>query len=200
MHLLIKGIAVGLSIAGPVGTIGFLCIQETLSGGILLGIASGLGAATADMMYGIVIALGLKAVQLVLLRYQIPFTFLGGLFLCCLGIRKFLSTPSLTDAQPISGGLWKAYGITFFLTLTNPATTLEFIALFAGFNIDITNHTESLKFVGGVFIGSALWWILLCCTVGLLKKRISTQTLRYINNSAAIALFSFGIYALIQLL
>lgn len=200
MDLLIKGIAVGLSIAAPVGAIGFLCIQQTLSGGIIIGISSGLGAATADMMYGMVIALGLKASQALLLSYKTPLTFLGGSFLCYLGIRKFLSTPSLNNAQPIKGGLWKAYGITFFLTLTNPATIVDFMALFTGLNINISQYTESLKFVGGVFMGSALWWLLLCCTVGLFRKKISIQALRYINYSAGIAIFSFGIYALSKLL
>ena len=67
MSLIVEGIAVGFSIAAPVGAIGFLCIQQTLRGGIALGIASGLGAATADMMYGILVALGLTATQTILL-------------------------------------------------------------------------------------------------------------------------------------
>lgn len=68
MSIILKGIGVGFSIAAPVGAIGLLCIQQTLRGGISLGIASGLGAATADMMYGILVACGLKAMQGIFLR------------------------------------------------------------------------------------------------------------------------------------
>ena len=201
MSLLLEGIAVGFSIAAPVGAIGFLCIQQTLKGGIRLGIASGLGAATADTMYGILVALGLKANQTLLLSYKTPLTIVGGLFLCYLGIRKFFSTPAtLNHAEPIKGGLLSAYVVTFFLTLTNPATILDFTALFTGLNIDVSGYTESLKFVGGVFAGSALWWFFLCFAVGLFRKKISVQVIQYINYLAGIAIFSFGIYALSKLL
>ena len=92
MTLILEGFAVGFSIAAPVGAIGFLCIQQTLRGGIWLGVASGLGAATADMMYGILVALGLKAAQVVMLKCKMQLTLVGGLFLCYLGIRKFIAT------------------------------------------------------------------------------------------------------------
>lgn len=196
MYLIAKGIAVGFSIAAPVGAIGFLCIQQTLKGGIRLGIASGLGAATADMMYGILVALGLKASQDILLSYKVPLTIVGGLFLCYLGIKKFFSTPSMHTSQPINGGLLKAYVVTFFLTLTNPATILDFTALFTGLNIDVSGYIESLCFVGGVFVGSAAWWLLLCFGVGLFRKKVSIQVLRYINYIAGIAIVAFGVYAL----
>lgn len=196
MFLLLKGLAVGFSIAAPVGAIGFLCIQQTLKGGIRLGLASGLGAATADMMYGILVALGLKATQAILLSYKTPLTLFGGLFLCYLGLRKFFSQPTLTNSKSVSDSLTGAYITTFFLTLTNPATILDFTALFTGLNIDVTGYIESLSFVGGVFIGSAIWWFVLCFSVGLFRKKVSTEMLRYINYIAGIAIFSFGVYAL----
>lgn len=203
MYLIIKGIAVGFSIAAPVGAIGFLCIQQTLKGGIRLGIVSGLGAATADMMYGILVALGLKASQTVLLSYKVPLTIIGGLFLCYLGIKKFFSTPSApsehTPQSTMNKGLLTAYVVTFFLTLTNPATILDFAALFTGLHIDVSGYVESLSFVGGVFMGSAAWWFFLCFAVGLFRKKISSQMLRYINYIAGIAIFSFGLYALSKL-
>ncbi len=94
MHI-IQGMIVGFSIAAPVGAIGFLCIQQTLVRGILVGVASGLGAATADMMYGIIVALGLKATQTLLLTYKTPLSIGGGLFFCYLGIKKFFAVPSI---------------------------------------------------------------------------------------------------------
>lgn len=197
ISFLFEGIAVGFSIAAPVGAIGFLCIQQTLSGGIRLGIVSGLGAATADMMYGILVALGLRTTQIILLNYKTPISIFGGLFLCYLGIKKFFSSPTLQASESINNsGLFKAYIATFFLTLTNPATILDFIALFTGLNIDVSGYRESLIFVGGVFTGSALWWLLLCGLVGLFRHKVSAQLLRYINYAAGVAIFSFGIYAL----
>lgn len=52
IDILLQGIVLGFSIAAPVGPIGVLCIQRTLSKGKLSGLVSGLGAATADAVYG----------------------------------------------------------------------------------------------------------------------------------------------------
>jgi threonine/homoserine/homoserine lactone efflux protein len=194
---LMQGMGVGFSIAAPVGAIGFLCIQQTLTGGILLGLASGLGAATADMMYGILVALGMTASQTIILSYKIPLSIIGGLFLCYLGLKKFWAVlPSRQQSQTAQSSLLRAYGMTFLLTLTNPATILDFAALFAGLRVSVTGYVESLSFVGGVFVGSACWWLLLCFTVGIFRKRVSQNILRYINYGAGIVILSFGLYAL----
>ena len=58
MDELLKGFLLGFAIAAPVGPIGLLCVRRTLAGGMAAGLASGLGAATADAMYGAIAALG----------------------------------------------------------------------------------------------------------------------------------------------
>ena len=50
--LLLRGGLIGLAIAAPVGPIGVLCIRRTLADGWVFGLVSGLGAATADALYG----------------------------------------------------------------------------------------------------------------------------------------------------
>ena len=194
---LMQGMGVGFSIAAPVGAIGFLCIQQTLTGGILLGVASGLGAATADMMYGILVALGMTASQTIILSYKTPLSLIGGLFLCYLGLKKFWAIPANVHAtRTTHNSLIRAYGMTFLLTLTNPATILDFAALFTGLRVSVVGYAESLSFIGGVFVGSACWWLLLCFTVGIFRKRISQNMLRYINYIAGVMILSFGLYAL----
>ena len=68
MSPLLKGIAIGFSIAAPVGPIGVLCIRRSLAEGSLMGLFNGLGAATADATYGFVAAFGLTAVSIFLLN------------------------------------------------------------------------------------------------------------------------------------
>ena len=197
---LLQGIAVGFSIAAPVGAIGLLCIQNTLTGGISLGLASGLGAATADMMYGILVALGMRTLSTCLLAYRTALTLLGGLFLCYLGIKKFFTKPAIKAAHISKGTVLKTYIVTFFLTLTNPATILDFMALFTGLSINVSDYAQALSFVAGVFLGSAMWWLLLCFSVSLCAKRISTQVLQWINYIAGAAILTFGLWALNKLL
>ena len=53
IEFLIKGIIIGLSVSIPLGPIGVMCIQRTLSKGRLSGFVSGMGAASADIIYSI---------------------------------------------------------------------------------------------------------------------------------------------------
>lgn len=196
---LIQGILVGFSIAAPVGAIGLLCIQNTLQSGIALGLASGLGAATADMMYGILVVVGMRSLSTFLLAHRTILTFIGGIFLCYLGVKKFFAKPALCAAQISAKTVFKTYIVTFFLTLTNPATILDFMALFTGLSIDISHYAQGLLFVAGVFLGSVLWWFILCFSVNAFRKHISQTILKWINVIAGIIILGFGLWSLSKL-
>lgn len=200
LSFLLQGIAVGFSIAAPVGAIGLLCIQTTLTGGMVLGLATGLGAATADMMYGLVVALGMHSFSSWLLSYRTPLTLVGGLFLCYLGLRKFYAQPALHAAKISKGSVLRTYIVTFFLTLVNPATIIDFMALFTGLSIDFSSYNQGIYFVFGVFLGSTAWWFMLCFGISLFRKNVSTKVLQAINYTAGAIIFSFGIWALSKLI
>ena len=87
MELFRQGILFGLAIAAPVGPIGVLTIRRTLAGGMLFGLLSGLGAATADAIYGSVAALGLTAVSGFLVQQQIWLRLIGARLLFYLGVQ-----------------------------------------------------------------------------------------------------------------
>jgi len=196
----VRGWLIGFAIAAPVGPIGVLCIRRTLADGRLVGFLSGIGAATADACYGAIAAFGLTALQDVLLRQQVWLRVAGGLFLIYLGLRTFLATPS-SDAARAShrGGLPGAYLSTFALTITNPATILAFLVIFAGFRLGETanNYWGAISIVVGVFLGSASWWLLLSGLVGLLRERFTATWLTWVNRLAGGVIFAFGVAALV---
>src|SRR5258708_29432439 len=88
-----KGLLIGFSIAAPVGPIGVLCIRRTLTEGRVSGLVSGLGAATADALYGCIAGFGLTFVSNTLIRQQRGLHLVGGAFLCYLGLKTFLAKP-----------------------------------------------------------------------------------------------------------
>ena len=94
INLLIRGIIIGFSIAAPVGPIGVLCMRRTLTEGRASGFVSGLGAATADAIYGCIAGFGLTFISNLLVGQQVWIRLVGGLFLCYLGIKTFLAQPS----------------------------------------------------------------------------------------------------------
>jgi threonine/homoserine/homoserine lactone efflux protein len=191
----LKGLAVGFSIAAPVGPIGLLCIRRTLSGGWRLGFATGMGAATADMVYGLVAAAGLTAVTELLVGARQPLQFAGGAALILLGITLLRAEAASEDAGSSSTGLAAAYATTFLLTLANPATILSFAAVMAGLGaMSATGQTAVL--VVGVFVGSALWWLALSTAVSLMRHRLPQAALAWINRISGAAIMIFGILAL----
>lgn len=170
MSALVKGLIIGISIAAPVGPIGLLCIRKTLNQGRLHGFISGMGAATADAGYGLIAALGLSVVAQFLKDQALWLNLIGVAFLLYLAYTTARAPVSVQEKLQNSGqGYWRTYGTTLFLTLTNPLTIFSFGAIFSGLNVSEKSET-SLWLVLGVFMGSAIWWILLCQIVGMAKK------------------------------
>lgn len=200
LALFLKGLIIGFAIAAPVGPIGILCIQRSLHDGFKVGLMTGMGAALADSVYGLIAGFGLTAISSLLIAQQFWIRLIGGLFLIYLGI-KILLTPlrervtiNNSDRSP-----WHACASTFFLTLTNPMTILSFVAVFAGLGLGSTNsdYTHALLLVIGITLGSACWWLLLSGGVALiLHHRISPKTMRIINSLSGIIMLTFGIFAL----
>ncbi|MEZ4767969.1 MAG: LysE family translocator [Caldilineales bacterium] len=203
--IFVRGVAIGLAIAAPVGPIGVLCIRRTLAEGRLAGLVTGLGAATADTVYGAVAAFGLTAISAFLVSQQDMLRLIGGAFLLYLGVRTFLARPveqAAVAGDRSSRTLAGDYGTTFLLTITNPLTILSFAAVFAGLGLGsgYDDLGSALLLVAGVFSGSALWWLLLSGAVSLLRRRITVNALRWVNRVSGLIIVLFGIAALASLL
>jgi threonine/homoserine/homoserine lactone efflux protein len=197
----LRGLAIGFSIAAPVGPIGVLCIRRTLAEGRTSGFISGLGAATADGLYGFVAGFGLTFLSDLLIQQQIWIRLIGGLFLCTLGLKTFFAPPAQEGASVKGKGLAAAYASTFMLTLTNPMTILAFAAIFAGLGVGTTggNYPAAGVLVTGVFAGSAIWWLFLSGAVGLFRRSISPAGMRWINRISGLIITAFGVAALVSL-
>jgi threonine/homoserine/homoserine lactone efflux protein len=174
--IFLRGCVLGFAIAAPVGPIGVLCIRRTLAEGGWRGFVSGLGAANADAVYGLVAGLGVEAMARLLLAGQIWIRGAGALYLLCLAVHTWRSPaasaapeagPAGAPPSPRSSsaaGAWSAYATTFLLTLTNPMTILSFAALFGA---------------------------------GALRGRLRAGHLVWVNRLSAAALAGFAVWALV---
>jgi threonine/homoserine/homoserine lactone efflux protein len=185
---------IGLSIAAPVGPIGLLVIQRTLRHGVPVGLATGLGAAAADASYGAVGAYGVSALIGALQGARMPLALLGGAFLLWLAWRTWQAAPATRGAQVAAApALWPSFAGTFLLTLSNPATILSFVAIFGALAGQGAPATPALM-VGGVLVGSALWWLLLCTAVGALRTRFDARAQRAVGRVSALMLAGFALW------
>ncbi len=198
LPIIIRGIIMGFSIAAPVGPIGVLCIRRTLGDGILHGVVSGLGTASADAIYGCVAAFSVTAVSDFLLGSQFWLRLVGGLFLLYLGCATFRSVPAREAARAgkvRSGGLAGAYASAFFLTLTNPMTIVSFAAVFAGLGLGSApgSRASAALLVFGVFTGSMLWWLFLSGLVHLLRSKVDHSRFVWVNRFSGLVIAAFGV-------
>jgi threonine/homoserine/homoserine lactone efflux protein len=204
LSFFIRGLLIGLSIAATVGPMSVLCIQRTLNKGQLYGLVSGLGIATADGAYGSIAAFGLTLITNFLIHEQTWIRLIGGLFLMYLGVKTIFSKPPQGAAvlNTKTNSYLGAYASTFLLTLTNPLTILSFAAIFAGIGIGSASKSffSAAAVVLGVFSGSTLWWIILTSGISLLRKKMNSQWLLWINRISGAIITLFGLVALLTLL
>lgn len=223
----LRGIIIGLSIAAPIGPIGILCIQRTLMEGKLRGLASGLGVALADGLYSAIAGFGLTFISGFLLHYESLIHLAGGAFLVWLGVQTFFRSAPKTDSplnynhssdmddaagsDPAIAGRRSSRGLpgsmvsAFFLTIANPMTIISFTGVFAGLGITDAGRDYALawELVTGVFLGSALWWILLALGTSTLQARLNRRAnwqWAWINKISGAIILCFGLIALATIL
>jgi threonine/homoserine/homoserine lactone efflux protein len=200
--IFIKAVLAGFAIAMPVGPVGVMCVRRTIDHGRVAGLVAGLGAALADAVYGVVAAFGLVAVKDWLLEHRTLLELIGGSLLILLALRIVLrhtrDEPRRADPQTHLA----AFASTFVLTITNPITILAFAAVFTtlGLGVESLDLTDSAVLVGGVFLGSAVWWIGLAAGAGLLRNRMSDDIMHWLDRCAAVVLGGFGLFALVSAL
>jgi threonine/homoserine/homoserine lactone efflux protein len=202
LSLFVKGLIIGFSSAAPVGPIGVLCIRRTLAEGRISGFVSGMGAATADAMYGCIAGFGVTVISNLLIGQQFWLRLAGGIFLFVLGAKTFLTKPAEAASGKTGKGLAGAYASTLFLTLTNPITILAFAGIFAGLGLVNTgaNYYAAMILVLGVFLGSAVWWLFLSTGVGLFRTWFNRPRLRWVNRFSGLIIAAFGFLAFLSLL
>ncbi len=200
LEVFLPSLLIGLSIAAPVGPIGILAIQRTLDHGARAGLATGLGAATADAVYGALGAWGVHWLIQMLVAVRVPLALSGAAFLLWMAwkIARAPAARHAAGAGPVRSG-WQHFASTFALTLANPATVLSFIAIFGAMAGRVAVSAPATM-VAGVFLGSAAWWVFLSGAVGLLRERFDAGWHHRINLTSALALAAFAVWQIVAVL
>lgn len=195
--LFCKGLIIGLIIAMPFGPIGALCVQRSLNSGFKTGLMTGLGAALADGTYGLIAGFGLTAVSSWIIAEQYWLRLVGGIFLLYYGINQCLHFKRNYPSGYVHQTPLQALTGAYLLALTNPATLLVFLALFAGLGLaDVAFGTiQAIVLVISIITGSSLLWLLLSGSVALVfKNNLGAKIMQQINFFAGIIILIFGIF------
>jgi threonine/homoserine/homoserine lactone efflux protein len=199
--LFLKGLAFGFILAATVGPMWVLCFRRTIAHGALAGLASGMGIAVADGLYGAVAAFGLTAISGFLLQHSFWIGLAGAAFLVYLGVKTLTAKPALDGGTAETASLGRAFLSTLGLTLANPPTILAFAAIFAGLGLAANlDYRGASLVVLGVFLGSAAWWIVLAAGAGWLRGRIGPALFRAINIVSGLTILGFACWQLAAVL
>jgi threonine/homoserine/homoserine lactone efflux protein len=163
------------------------------------GLVSGLGAATADVIFASISAFGLTLVSGFLVQQNMWFRLFGGILICLLGIRAFLVKHA--KGGPLAEKLchFNNFVSTLLIALSNPMSILVIAGLFAGLGITGlgAQRGNPVLLVGGVFLGSMFWWITLSVAVGVFHKKVADSTLVLLARISGGILAALGIIVII---
>lgn len=197
---ILKGIIIGLLVSAPMGPIGVLCIQRTLSEGRLHGFVSGLGATLSDLVYAVVSGLGISFVLDFVEENHYPLQIVGSILLLVAGVYIYRSNPAkkLFRQNEKKTSYWKNLVSSFFINLTNIGILFFFIAMFARFNfIDSENPSKNVVGILSIGLGTVIWWLLVSTVVDKVRSRFNPRGLKIFNNILGIILFVIGVVGLI---
>jgi threonine/homoserine/homoserine lactone efflux protein len=198
LELVAKGLMAGLAISAPVGPVNVLCAGRTLSRGRASGLLSGLGAATADGLYGSIAAFSITFIIAFLEREEFWIRVFGGFLLIAIGIVYIRKPAASLEAESSDSSGHTDFISALLLTLTNPTTVLSFLAVLTGLGMGgYRGWWLTFLLVGGIFCGSMLWWVILVLIVNHLRDRFGPQSFRWMNRIAGFAIGAFGLVTLL---
>ncbi len=197
LYILPRGLAIGILISAPMGPIGMLVIQRTLSKGRMPAFFTGIGAALSDLIYCLLTGLCLTIITEFLDSHQLLIQIIGSVVLAAFGMYLFRSNPTraLKRSDNKATNYWSDLGSGFLLTFSNPLILFFIIGLFARFNLILPNYRLGhhifayLTLIGGAL----LWWYFITMFVSRLGKRINVRSLQIINRIIASILIIMAI-------
>ncbi|MDR2921655.1 MAG: LysE family transporter [Tannerella sp.] len=187
LGLVTKGIIIGVLVSAPMGPVGILCIQRTLSKGRWHGFVSGLGATVSDVIYAALTIFFMGLVINFVETNQRYLEIFGSIVLGLVGYYIFRSNPvkSLQKSQSRKRTYLQDFVTAFLLTFSNVLIVLMYIALFARFTFILPTHSvwQSLEGLSGIALGAILWWFVITFIVSKLRRWFNIRGIRLLNQT-----------------
>jgi len=191
----------GLVVSIPLGPVGALCIQRTISKGYKSGLLGGLGAACADLVYALIAGFGISVIINWLLQVRKWIQIGGSIIFMVMAYKVFYTNPAIQvrRSRRQKHHPLEDFITTFLLTFSNPTPVFVFMAAFAGFIVhEEINYQDIILSIVGVFIGCLGWWFVLVSLVNLFRNRIRLRHLLWVNKITGVVVFAFALALLLQ--
>ena len=201
MWLIAKGFLLGLVVSIPLGPVGALCIQRTISKGYKAGLLAGLGAACADLVYALIAGFGVSVVIDWLFKLRKWIQVAGSIIFMFMAYKVFYTNPAIQVRRSRSrkNRSLEDFLTTFLLTFSNPAPVFVLMAAFAGFILnEEVNYIDVILSIAGVFAGCMGWWLVLVSAVNMFRSKIRLRHLLWVNKITGVVVLIFALVLLIE--
>ena len=204
LALAAKGLLIGILVSAPMGPVGMLCIQRTLSKGRWHGFVTGLGAMVSDIIYAMLTSLGMGGVVNFVEANQAPLQLAGSLVLSVFGYYIYQSNPvkNLRKQKERKLSFTQDFITAFLLTFSNVLIVLLYIGLFARFGFILPDHSLGM-IIGGIIcigIGAISWWLFITYIVSKLRKWFNVRGIWLMNRIVGSTIIILSIIGIISVL
>lgn len=204
LALAAKGLLIGILVSAPMGPVGMLCIQRTLSKGRWHGFVTGLGAMVSDIIYAMLTSLGMGVVVNFVEAHQAPLQLAGSLVLSVFGYYIYQSNPvkNLRKQKERKLSFTQDFITAFLLTFSNVLIVLLYIGLFARFGFILPDHSLGM-IIGGIIcigIGAISWWLFITYIVSKLRKWFNVRGIWLMNRIVGSTIIILSIIGIISVL
>jgi threonine/homoserine/homoserine lactone efflux protein len=194
----LKAMALGFCVAAPIGPVGILCINRSLGGGAVLGLATGLGASTVQVGWILLATAGTAGAMMIGPDSTIAqlASLVTAILLIWMGIRAIRrggNIPPGLKAAPSLLVCLTTYASGVMLAASNPVTGLLFISAAPAIApLGASGFETKVALAAGTFMGSAIWWAALSGSVAIFRSRLRPGIIRLVNQGAGVLLLSLA--------
>jgi Putative threonine efflux protein len=199
------GFLIGIAVSAPMGPIGILCVQRTLNKGRWHGFFSGIGAAFSDVIYAIIVCLGMGIVTSFVETNHDSLQIGGSLLLLFFGAYIFRTNPAKNLQKPKERGSSYVQGMltAFLLTLSNPLIIFILMGFYAQFGfVSMMDGNPYLMVVGllGIMAGALFWWFIITYLVSKLRRIVNVRGLGIINKISGSLIMLISVILILHVL
>lgn len=154
---LLKGLLIGLAVAVPIGPVGLMCLENTVSRGKKAGLSCASGMVLADIFSATLMLIGIGLFYDTIEAYETAFKIVTGLIFSALGAALLVmrNRPTKSVSSRDVAGL----SISSFILAISPATFALMLFLFPA--LGLTEQARPVPVILGVALGSAAWCALI---------------------------------------
>jgi threonine/homoserine/homoserine lactone efflux protein len=197
MSVFLSYIFLGLSLAAPIGPVNAAQLDKGIKDGFLHAWFVGLGAMVVDVLYMMLVYLGV--VQFLEAPFIKTFLWLFGFFvLTYTGIESLIGAGKLELNQKRGNEtLAKSFMSGFFMSLSNPLTILFWLGIYGSVLANTATtygFNQLLLYSGAIILGVLLWDVTMAGIASSFRNFLSTKLLIIISVLSGLSLLGFGLY------